>query len=168
MATFEEAIPLLWKQEHVTDPQNPTYGLNLEDWRLGRVELAAAGDIVVRDAKSLRDKSESFYRTAYWHKLFDLIDSQEVANRIFLFSAHAGHQPSIKLLQRTLRQMGSYPLVADDGDFGQATLAATNSLEAEPLIARLRQAQAEYYEQLGQKDQRLARFLPAWQRRLES
>jgi type VI secretion system secreted protein VgrG len=103
--------------------------------------------------------AESIYKAEYWDKFCgDDITDDGVASCLLSFSINDGEQREVMTLQQVLG------FTKTDGLMGPITLAATNN--AGPALApKLRQAQANFYRMLVQKQPTDARFLDGWLRR---
>jgi len=89
---------------------------------------------------------EFYYSQGYWNPLYDKIESEALAFKLFDFGVNAGVKKAVQLLQEVL--MSFRVNLEPDGVFGSITLEAVNKVPAEGLynayIARLE----KYYKSL--------------------
>ena len=94
------------------------------------------------------------YKGEYWDRfLGDEIASDEVASCLLSFAINDGEPREVIMLQKIL---GLTP----DGAMGPITLAATNTSIQPVLAAKLRAAQAAFYQALAPSRPDIARELP--------
>ena len=94
------------------------------------------------------------YKGEYWDRfLGDEIASDDVASCLLSFSINDGEAREVIMLQKIL---GLTP----DGAMGPITLAATNTSIQPVLAAKLRAAQAAFYQALAPSRPDIARELP--------
>lgn len=111
--------------------------------------------------KELQNHVEDFYRLNYWIPIRgDKINSQEVAENIFLFGVNAGLKVAIKIAQRIVN-------VSDDGILGLKTLLAINKYNPEEFCQNYTALEKEYYKDIVSKNPSLAKFLKGWDKRAE-
>src|SRR5271163_2324590 len=98
--------------------------------------------------------ARAIYKGEYWDRfLGDEITSDEVASCLLSFAINDGEAREVMTLQKTL-------LLSPDGVMGPITLAATNAELPVVLSAKLRQAQANWYQVLAPTRPDIARELP--------
>jgi lysozyme family protein len=96
------------------------------------------------------------YKGEYWDRfLGDEIASDEVASCLLSFAINDGEAREVIMLQKIV-----VPAVKPDGVMGPITLSATNTSIPTVLAARLRQAQADWYQGLALTRPDIARELP--------
>lgn len=96
-----------------------------------------------------------FYRTSFWLPIKgDAIFNQDIASSIFNFHVNAG-VPARKLAQVVVG-------VTPDGVFGDKTLTALNSIDAEVFKARYALAKIARYRDIVAKDRTQIKFLLGW------
>jgi lysozyme family protein len=106
-------------------------------------------------------KAESIYKSDWWDaNSLDEINSQDIANKIFLGMINLGVTVTIKASQRALCAVGS--TVAVDGDFGPETRAAVNDASQGWLLDRLRVELALVYTNIVENKSMDLKFLEGW------
>lgn len=105
-----------------------------------REDLEADGDINndgVVDENDIvcltKEQAKILYFKYFYNPLYELIQSKEVANRIFNFGVNAGKRTSVLVLQRTVNQVLKANVLKVDGIFGKNTLDAVNGIIANKL-----------------------------------
>ena len=94
------------------------------------------------------------YKGEYWDRfLGDEIASDDVASCLLSFSINDGEAREVIMLQKILG-------LTSDGAMGPITLAATNTSIQPVLAAKLRAAQAAFYQALAPSRPDIARELP--------
>jgi len=107
------------------------------------------------DTPSVAQVAE-FYKRMFWDRILgDVIKDDDVAYSIFEFAVVAGLQTSIKLAQIV---SGAMP----DGKFGQNTLRAINSMDAELFSAYFTIAKIARYRDIVTKDRKQLTFFMGW------
>jgi len=102
------------------------------------------------------------YQIQYWNDLYDYIDDERLAFKLFDMGVVSGKQRAIKLLQSSIRDLGT--TIAVDGIVGPITITAINILDKEKLYAKYIENYTKFFKRiswLGNK-----RFLTGWLRRL--
>lgn len=170
MAQFDPAVTLTLKHEggffHVpATGEVVNMGITLETLRSLGV-LKTSGPATQADidfVKSLTvDEAKDIYRHQYWDKLrLDLMDSQDVANKVFDLAVNTGLSQASKILQQALG-------VPIDGILGPKTMAAANAANPLILLADIRTCGAHFYCEVAQSKPALAPDLPGWLNRLNS
>ncbi|NPA04101.1 MAG: peptidoglycan domain protein [Epsilonproteobacteria bacterium] len=121
-------------------------------------ELKKISRIMCQD-KELVKEVERIYRRYYWDKAkLDLVESQKIANEIFVFGVNAGMERAIKLAQKIVR-------VEADGVVGSRTLKALNSFDGFLFSVLYDFGEIWHYLKLSFKNQRYARYLKGWIKR---
>jgi lysozyme family protein len=109
-----------------------------------------------------RDQAAAFYQAHFWDRYrFGLLDSQTVANKVCDLGVNVGPGTAIKFLQTAV---GAQP----DGVMGPATAAAANAMDSDAVLAGVRAAGANHYQQIVQVHPEWAADLPGWMARLNS
>lgn len=101
---------------------------------------------------------ENFYKSDYW--IFDSIEDQLVANKVFSYSVNFGRARGVKILQTALLHLG-YEL-AVDGALGPKSLKAINELNPERLLGQLKVEGVVAHVQIILRDQSQEVFLKGW------
>lgn len=91
---------------------------------------------ILNSNQSLNDSVEIFYRSKYWNPSFNLINSQQVASKLFDEAVNmdpgAGFGWAIKCLQQAICKCGIS--IDIDEKFGQQTLNALNAIHPDELL----------------------------------
>jgi len=105
---------------------------------------------------------KKIYRSEYWNraKLYD-VNSQKIAEEIFVFGVNAGIDRAIKLAQKIVG-------VKPDGIVGPRTLAALNGYNDKLFDIVFDAGEAEYYESLVRAKEKFARFEDGWLNRAKA
>jgi lysozyme family protein len=162
MARFEDAIPTILAHEggivdHPADPGGLTNrGITWATWqRVKGPDATRAGLLALTE-----DEATAIYRAEYWLPIYELLDSQNVATKVFDVAVNAGHRQAHRLLQESVSALGYR--VAKDGLLGPNTLAAANSCDPAELVAEICEAQAAFYRGITNINPGMAAFLPGW------
>jgi lysozyme family protein len=91
-----------------------------------------------------REEAEALYHLLFWLPLYDKIESQSVATKVFDDAVNQGPAAAHRMLQQALCLIGS--IVVVDGKFGPATLAAANAVPEEMLLPWMRLHQYISYD----------------------
>lgn len=157
MASFLTAIEFVLAHEggYVNDPADPggetNFGITKRDFP--EIDIA----------KLTRDQAISLYREEYWRWNYKLLQSQDVANKVFDLAVNAGHRRAHKILQHALNEAGCELVV--DGVFGEATLRSCNDTSEVLLLPLIRLEAARFYTTLAYRRPSLRKFLTGWMRR---
>ena len=105
---------------------------------------------------------KNIYRQKYWNraKLYD-VQSQKIAEEIFVFGVNAGIERAIKLAQKIVG-------VKPDGIVGPKTLAALNGYNGKLFDILFDAGEAEYYESLVRAKEKFARYEDGWLNRAKA
>lgn len=115
-------------------------------------------------ARNDKDKFESllkdFYYTKFYYSIYDLIEDEQLAFRLYDFGVNSGVGNSVMVLQLAINLMRESDFVSIDGEFGDNTLKAVN--ETPGLLKEyLQQIVVFYYTRQTAKT-----HLLGWLRRL--
>lgn len=131
-------------------------------------DLAADGDINndgVIDEKDIvcltKEQAKILYFKYFFNPLYDMLDSREIANRLFNFGVNAGKPRAVMILQQTVNQMMDAKILKVDGIFGKKTIAAVNGLDPKKFYDKYIINIEDFYRGL-KKEQ----FLQGWLNRL--
>lgn len=108
------------------------------------------------------DQKVDYYMEHYWKPLYNQINSQAIANKLFDMGVLFGVGTAVKALQKVL-----YGAVAD-GIFGPMTLVHTNMVNETTLLASFRDELHTHAEKVAAVNPLEAPFLPDWTRRIDS
>jgi lysozyme family protein len=110
------------------------------------------------------DGAKLIYYTDFWEQqLYEQIESDKIAEKIFDFAVNIGTNNAHIVLQRALRAVGNP--VKEDGILGKITLIAINSSNEKALLAALRSEAAGYYRGIVSKNTNQNKFIEGWLRR---
>jgi lysozyme family protein len=171
MASFEDALLLVLQNEggyaiNSHDSGGETYrGVSRRNWPSwtgwSAVDQLRSHPDFPRclDADSaLQTAVTEFYRQQFWR--FDLIQSQEVANKLFDMCVNLGIVKTVTLLQKSLVRSGL--TLAVDGQLGDKTLAQANAATASTLLHALRFYSVCHYVEMVRADPVNQEFLNGW------
>jgi hypothetical protein len=104
-----------------------------------------------------QDQADDIYRNGrppqvppYWHPLYDQIESQPVANKLFDLGVLFGRGSAIKSIQGIVKSIQGIVKMVQDGSFGPHTLVAINESDPTSLLGPSRS---------DQTNQRMRHFL---------
>jgi lysozyme family protein len=112
---------------------------------------------------------EAFYRQYIWNEWLAALDSDEVAKRVFDASVNMGSGTAVRLLQGAVNE--TFPgggLIAEDGEFGTATVAGVNACGSDALVYDFQQARVAHYQAIVAANPADAKYLPAWTARAQA
>lgn len=151
------------------------YNKNWEGWKLidehRLIIKLYKGKVILLKEKlpwnSKIDKVENhvldFYLEIWEREKFSEIISQEIANYIFDFrNSGIG---SIYVIQRVLNELEQK--VNIDGEMGEETIQAINSVDPVILLIKLRDTRIQYYQKIVLRNHTQKVFLIGWKRRAE-
>ena len=154
MAKIEAALPVLFAHEGIqsedkSDPGGLTkYGISHKSFP--NVDIA---NLTLEGATKI-------YRMQYWPALYDEIQSQNVATKLFDTGVNCGVMTAIRIIQRALG-------VTSDGIFGHGTLAVCNQADEDILLERMEAEQKAHYQDLIADNPKLSKFEHGWNKRAE-
>ena len=100
-----------------------------------------------------------FYRNRFWNKMkLNDVESQKIAEEMFVFGVNAGHKNAIKAAQKVVG-------VAVDGNIGPITLRALNRFPEERFDLEFDEQEEEYYVKLIDRKPYLERYANGWHNR---
>lgn len=184
MADIKQALPILWGAEHNNDPKKVLHvnrGENgytfmgiyqsahpsLELWKIIRQKLQQyngdtelAGSILYDNPRVI-ELVEHFYKREFWDKAkLDKVNSQHVANEIFIFGVVSDMPPAIRAAQRAVG-------VLQDGIVGEKTLRALNSFDENVFNEIYDVFEKEHFEKVAFNNPSKAWALKGWKNRAE-
>lgn len=131
-------------------------------WKIVEDELArVGGDLKAASVKLYRDTRmislvEDVYKELYWDKAkLDKVDSQKIAEEIFVFGVNAGMRNAIRKAQKLV---GATP----DGIVGSQTLKALNAFNESEFDMKFDYLEIEFYEDLIKNKPSFAMFRNGW------
>jgi lysozyme family protein len=113
----------------------------------------------------LQDLVKSFYTQPFWPEMFEQLQSQAIASKLFDEGVNMGLAHGAMCLQNAITKAGT-PCVAD-GKFGQQTLDAANGYSEAALMPLFVEAIKDRYLEIVKHTPSDAEFLPDWLRRAE-
>ena len=117
--------------------------------------IKKAGAILMKDSELL-NQVNIFYKREFWDKMrLDEVDSQHIANEIFVFGVNVHWKTAIKVSQKLIG-------VEADGVIGPKTLAAINSFNENTFDREFDQYEIEYYKQIAINKPHIAHNLNGW------
>ena len=136
-------------------------------WEKIRPTLRAAGSmeeasvVLYKDAL-LQADTANFYKFKYWNKIRGGdINSQRVANEIFIFGVNAGIAVAIKAAQKIVG-------VTADGVIGEVTLRALNEYDEERFDKEFDRSEVKHYNALIEENPKLKINANGWRNRAEA
>lgn len=159
MAQFSEAVQKTLANEggFIDDPNDTGGATNMG---ITQTDADAAGLGPVQDLTVAQ--AEAFYQARFWPAIYDQIESQDVANKLFDLGVLFGTGEAVILLQQCLDHFN----VTVDGQFGPFTLAAVNEDSPLPLLAEFKQKVFAYIQVIVIAHPDDARFEVGWERRV--
>lgn len=161
MADFGIAVALTLKNEggYVNDPNDAGKATNMG---ITAADADAAG---LGDVRNLTvAQAEAYYRAHFWPTIYDSIESQLVASKLFDLGVLFGTGEAVILLQQCLDHFN----VIVDGQFGPHTLAAVNEDSELPLLAEYKQKVFAHIQVIVLAHPEDARFEVGWEKRVMS
>lgn len=114
-----------------------------------------AGPILMKDSELLKQVN-IFYKKEFWDKMrLDEINSQHIANEIFIFGVNVNWKIAIKEAQKLIG-------VAADGIIGTQTLKALNNYDEHVFDKKFDDVEIAYYEQIVKNKPHLVHNLKGW------
>jgi len=105
-----------------------------------------------------------FYERHFWNPWFARLASDELCKRVFDFAINAGAGTAVRLLQKAangLRRSYAEP-VAEDGVWGEKTLAVVNAANADALVAAFKAHRADFYRSIAAASPAKQKYLKGW------
>lgn len=143
---------------------NPT----LELWGLVEKALEANDGDIHKASEELYHDSvargivENVYKWGYWDKAkLDRVNSQIIAEEIFIFGVNAGMRNAIRKAQKLI---GATP----DGIVGVQTIKALNDFDESKFDYMFDELEMQFYDDLIVKKPSFARFKNGWRNRAKA
>jgi lysozyme family protein len=102
-----------------------------------------------------------FYEIIFWKPLYDEIEDQFVANKLFDMGVLFGMGTAVQMLQGILK-------LAVDGVFGPQTLAAVNGADSFSLLVAYKTVLVQHAINIGAEHPEEREFVVGWMRRVNS
>lgn len=117
----------------------------------------------VADMKAItKSYAQQLYKKYFWDDVQgDTIKNQSIANLIADHAVNSGESPIGRIVQTILKNDFGKQIVID-GDIGNKTALAINSVDAQLLFDKIKKARANYYASIG------GEFLNGWLNRLKN
>lgn len=120
---------------------------------------AVAKDYFAGNFAQAKDTAYIFYKRNFYNPLYDSIQDEQLAFRLFDFGVNVNKDKAIEILQQSLG-------ITNDGIFGVETL---NSCNSKPnAYADYKSKLIAYYNDIVERNPNSAEFLGGWLRRLET
>lgn len=103
------------------------------------------------------------YQIQYWNQLYDYIDSDQLAFKLFDMGILCGRHKAVKLFQKAIRSCG--PVISVDGSFGPLTVTAANIINGDQLYNEYIKLLEKHFRQISWFGRNKA-FLRGWLKRL--
>jgi len=167
MADYKHIIPFIKKAEggYVNDKDDAggetNKGITWKTW------LSVFADNTHDKFLAMSDEDwELIFKHNYWNKMCgDDIHSQRIADMIVDWVWGSGkHYPEADVQDILIHAFGQH--IAEDGDFGQATINAINSVDEETLFNDIVAKRFWYFDQCVVAHPTNAKFLQGWKNRL--
>lgn len=176
MANFKKSMDILFTLE-LSSPANALHknatedGLtycgiyesaqpNWEGWRLiretiSRCSLKEASKICYSN-ECLKNLVFEFYRLNFWEKMrLDEINSQKIADELFIFAVNAGVKRAVKKAQSIVN-------TEVDGKIGNQTIKALNAYDEKKFDKVFDEEETKYYQAIIDKNPQKRIFANGW------
>ena len=108
------------------------------------------------DSDKMKELVSFFYKRNFWDRAkLDRVNSQHIANEIFIFGVVTGMGISIRKAQELV-------CVKVDGLVGEGTLKALNSFDEKVFDVQFDEEEIEYFQEVVKDKPQKARFLNGW------
>lgn len=130
----------------------------LVEWLESKVGMIRASRMLFNDKETMKSVENIFY-DRYWYPMrLDEVESQKIADEIFMMGVVSGNKQAVKLAQRLIN-------VDDDGIIGRNTIRALNAFNEDTFDKVYDSLEVEYFENLAENKPRFAKFLNGWKNR---
>lgn len=117
--------------------------------------------LILANVSDLNKMVVEFYKREFWDKAqLDLVNSQKIADEIFLFGVNVGMKTSIKIAQRLVN-------VLVDGIVGQKTINALNSFNESVFDIKFDELEKEHYDKIIEAKPHLVINKKGWYNRAD-
>ena len=184
MADIKKAMGLLYEVEFSSMPQRFLHKNKTEnyltlggvsqkanpynvDWVFIESILRNCGNAITRASTmlynddSLRSQIETIFLNKYWSRMkLNEINSQLIANEMFLFGVVAGYKNGAKLAQKLAG-------VAEDGLIGNISISAINKLDETEFSRKYDELEKSYFQRIINNNEKLAIYEKGWYKRAD-
>ena len=168
MADIARYFPklMLWEGGYVNDPLDSggatNMGVTLATWKAIGHDEDGDGDIDADDIRLLKPADAMYaLKLRYWDRWrADDINNQSIAEALVDWVWSSG-KFGITIPQRILG-------VVADGNVGDKTIQAVNSIDSSLLFGRIRHARLEFIDSIIRKTPTNRKFETGWKRRINS
>lgn len=135
-------------------------------WKIINQYLANEPDLkkcslILANVSDLNKLVLDFYKREFWDKAqLDLVDSQKIADEIFLFGVNVGMRTSIKMAQRLAN-------VLVDGIVGQKTINALNGFNESIFDMKFDELEKKHYDKIIESKPYLSINKKGWYNRAD-
>jgi len=137
------------------------------DWKLVQNVVLACNNIerasvMLFHDKILNEQIERFCKEEIWDAMrLDEVDSQKIADEMFLFAFHTHWKTAAKVAQRTIG-------IKDDGFIGNMSLAALNTFSEEVFDIKYDEREKEHYKAIIERRPYLQDNYDGWCNRADA
>lgn len=115
-------------------------------------------------ANLTQEDAAQIYQRDFWNSQpYQMVISQNVANKIFDLAVDMGFHRAHEITQRSCSELGH--LTTADGKMGPLTVAAINACDPQQLLDAIRGNARTFYFTLATEKPTNAKFLEGWLRR---
>jgi len=108
-----------------------------------------------------QNQVRKIYKENYWDKArLDDIESQKIANNIFVFGVNAGLKTAVKIAQRLVK-------TKTDGIVGNKTIKALDCVDEDYFVKEYKERIKNYYINLAINNSKYKKYLEGWLNRVE-
>ena len=134
-------------------------------WHAVELQMMNLGDDIAKASEKLyespvvRTMISQFYEKSYWKRMsLDKIESQAIAEELFIFGVNAGCRNAVRKAQGIIG-------VKQDGLMGPVTISALNGFDPEAFDLIFDDVEIEYYKTIIENNPSFAIFEKGWKNR---
>ena len=121
-------------------------------------DVQEASRTLYKDTELLKEV-ESFYKEKFWDRMWlDEVESQHIANEMFVFGVNAGCSRAVRLAQMVSGAVA-------DSIIGPKTIEKINQCDEKMFDARFDEEEIKYYEAIVANNPSKSIFLKGWKNR---